>query len=1123
MLMNYEFEPTLTTQAQNSYAESMSGPNGGETNQSAAEAEAAANAKTAESPLDKPLESSDPKQMAREMANNFYDELRRKMKDEEAVDRAKMRAEGRIDVDKIEDIEASASGRSQDPLQQIKDTILNKNVSPEVQKQAFAKIKGLAQELAQEGVANSDIEALASADLNTISPDRMKRLLESADRNNGLARAIQEAQENQTAVGPGMMARNEEQLEAQMNLYYPPSLEDVAEKAMDLESEEWRPGGEHEIIDVNGELKIWNLRRWMEEKWLKWGHQLSPDDPQQSPWNSVAVLSLYTQLDLMRLLTTSRYWRHKKVDLVDQVSVDGDGNEHVTKVPVTTYVKSDEYENLRADLLDQFWLFSKSHEWDATVRLLKGDEAKYLENIAQLYGRNVWLQGRDRLVKAWKKDATSGSEEQLKGEYDAWMKEKGTGGPQVEGRAGRAHRQADALYFRMAHLEKWNEDGQDYIARMSKRYDYSDNKFYEVLGEKGVKEFYASMVRRGLSPVQGEHAKFFGEISGLKGLDAASVMFATSSADIENALRLPENDKILRKRYLKEVLKEMYPDRSDIDQYSLNTIGGYIAKNFPEGGRANIQARVDAQIQQKINELVERAPQEGMRVREIMLNKLTSWDRAGRKLDFKGFAGFRDTGGSYVRDLFARASHDPMALEELGLRFMSLKVGDKGKSGDWEKGQGSKKWKDAWKLTKKELNLFNAQSKQRELDDGVRRAVRDAIGAVNDLDDFDAEYAENFAFSKVYFTFTSAYNDTTATGFDAGTKLMRFMDYRKNNMFGRKNYVGNTQNVPGVKRLLLTLWEGAYGSVENADGSRKKASLLSVMEHGFTDNTRRKGHENTLQTVDFDRGKEATFGSNHIMSAFKLYQRVLKGAVFSFEKYIKTDNFNNVQTNPEGFNEVLNEVNKSIRYTYNQLGLDFEDMQDEVEIIWERDADGKMSPSATFNKRKLKDALFGQEIVNMGMYEQREFAGNWVNKRIGMKDTNGEDMLTEYSRNVIAYYVAKEILEHRLYSAKDSSYNYNIWELDMIRAVEGFFANIPGGELEEMSIGLFNKNKKLRKTGSFFNRKEFKKIRLMGNAGYGKLWFEELRAQVAESAWKGNTGTANKFFGYIFQDMWSFK
>lgn len=1144
--MNKEFDPTLTRRVQNSYAEGMVGPDSGGTEIPPSTSEAttdAASEAEAQARAQKEKLLKDAETIGEKVGDKVAEKLGKTLQDSLQEMQQRMWADARKSVEG----DVSRGLMAEDKGRELINTLDNNyyaQAAPEVdlkgkvdewrrdfldgsqdtvrRRDSFHGIQNIARELlVKQGITDPTIREIATVDPYTKSDDDLRNLVAKAFRrtpegailfNTLIDRAMRSQSEAARGYGYGTKEYNEQQLKQ----YYPPSLEDVGERIMELEAPEYQTGGKHEIVDENGNIKVWNMRRWMKEKWLKWGHQLSPDDPNESPFKTVSIQSLYTRLDLFTLLTNTMFWR-KRWPVMDE-----NGDQVVKNGELQWDYRDDPaYTNLRNELLNAFWLFGKAHTMDATVRPLRGAEKQFFEQVVGLYGQNVWLQGQDRIRVAWSEDATSGDEDQLRKEYAAWMDVPNSGGPQKEGRAGKAHRQADALYFRMAHLEDWDrydnkgkvDKDNDYIKRMSRHYNYSDNKFYERLGEEGVKEFYTSMVRRGLEGLGDIYGKedhdFFAITANLQGLDIASIMFTPDKNNLTALFTNAKNVDALRNSQRREILRTL---GINVGENEINKT----VTSLPFEQRQ----RYEDLLNSRVNELLHRLPEHAVQLREKILNNLTGWDKNERKLDIKGVVGFRDKNGEAVRDLFKRvAKKDPMALEELGLRFIDVKQGGSQsyQGAKWETDRNT-----AWRAVRKELNLFNSQSKAPEFDRAVRYAIQDAIGKLNGLDSLDAEYAENFAFSKVYFTFTSGYNDTSATGFDAATKLVRFRDYRENNQDGGKNFVGNTQNRDGINRLLLTLWEGAFGTVSNPDGSKKKASLLSVMEHGFTDTTRSKDR-NTLQTINFNRNIESTFGSNHVSKSYALYQRILKGPILDFQKFVKTDMFENVQTAPEAFGAILSEFNNEIRYTFNQLGLNFEDNEEDIQLVWERDANGKMTSRPRFVTKKLKDVLFSRDIVNMGMYERRLFSDNWVNKRVGEKDSNGEDMLTEYSRNVMAYFIAKEILEHRLYNPQESSYNYNIWQLNMVRAIEGLFANIGIGGMDEKNISLFNHNKKLRKRDSFFNRQEFRKIRLMGNAGYLKLWLEELRAQVAESTWKGNTGTGNKFFAYIFQDMWSFK
>lgn len=1067
--MNHEVDPTLTGRAQNSYAEGMA--EGGETNQNS---EADAEVKAAQEQAER--EKTEPKSTAQAVspdASYIADRIVDAMaKQSDAM--AKQSQLGLENISRtlgseVADSIGSALRQGRQPslseqAAQVTDQIQNPSLSPEHTRDAYLRARDLAQLIIKSGVeATPTIKTLAESP-DDLPQSQMKMRTLDAVRGKEF---INKLHETETFRLPGRALEADSDVEY-LNLYYPPSLEDVGERAEQVVPPEYKSGGKYEIIHVREmmsdtgekvmikELRYENLLRWMRRQWLLWGHQFEPDNPRTDPWNTIQILSYSGGISLGQMVTNERYWQKKQYKFIK----DKEGNELIKMKPKIDrrgqevwepdfeYVKDKGYNDLRNEMIMEFYMWGKAHAYDATARPLATADSELHKKVGELMRENSWLQDQDRLRLTWMIPATSGTKEEVARDF-SWMgKEKG--GPIEEGRLGKAHRLADVLYFRLGHIENMKDN---------------ENLFFERLGEEGKKEFFRSMVNRGLDDLYKEKASMVlgvAEKVDLAGVDLAEILFRDTPGLVKDLFTKNENEP--KKEALVKYLEEQHL-----------TLDEFIKKT--------------------------------LELREEVLQDLT------------GRVNFRDA--TKVRELFQDVlkEKDLHAMEELGLRFIDTKL---------SKPQGDEKWGDpekARKAVRKELNLFNKVTKPKKFEKALRHAIQDAIGKVNHLDSEDAEYAENFAFAKVYWTFSAGFNDTTATGFNGGTKTMHMSGYRKNNFGGGKNYVGNIQNLYGVKRTVLPFWMAMYGYVEEPDGKKTKKSLLSVMENGFTRQTRPKNgnHVNTLKSIDFEKNIETTYAGNHLTKGWALYERHINGAIFELAKYVTVDNFGRVKTNPEAIKDILSKVNNEIRYTFNQMGFDFEDMIETIDVEWKRDPDGKMVAEPQYVRQKLKDFLFDKEIVNMGMYERRMFADRWVNSRVGMKDAQGEDMLIEYSRNILGWLLSKEILEHRLYNSSESSYNYDIWELDMIRAVEGLFGNIPMGEFDERSLGLFNKNKKLRKTESFFNRKEFKKIRLMGNAGYGKLWMEELRAQLAESAWKGSTGTTKKFFGYIFQDIWNFK
>ncbi len=448
--------------------------------------------------------------------------------------------------------------------------------------------------------------------------------------------------------------------------------------------------------------------------------------------------------------------------------------------------------------------------------------------------------------------------------------------------------------------------------------------------------------------------------------------------------------------------------------------------------------------------------------------------------------GFRDK--NHVEyDLFGKSNraNDILTLEELGLRFADKYLLSDRSGSKWE---DTKTREDAWKKTRKELNFFRKKGPQKELELGVRRAIQDAVGKMNNLDTFDAEYAENLAFTKVRWVGSAAYNDTTVTGWDAWTKTQRVMDYRLNQLHGRKNGYGDLQNIMGIKRLSLTFWEGIFGNevLNDETGAQQKRNLLGIMQTGFIGDSNAK-----LRDFDVDRRDEETFGSNHIQNGFKMYKQILYEHAIPFEKMISRDAFGRVTVDRQEMDKVMNDWLKNLRYTYDQIGLNYNEQLDDAYIEWVQDDEGAYAAEFRFKKQRLKDVFFHKDIINMGMYNRREYIKYWEGKQYGKRDENDEDMLIQYTRNVLAYLIAKEMLEHRLIGGKNSNYNLSYWGFDEIRAIESMFENYAGGNAKETTakkFGLFGKR--------YFDAYEMKKIRQIGNALYPKMLWDEARWQI---------------------------
>lgn len=110
------------------------------------------------------------------------------------------------------------------------------------------------------------------------------------------------------------------------------------------------------------------------------------------------------------------------------------------------------------------------------------------------------------------------------------------------------------------------------------------------------------------------------------------------------------------------------------------------------------------------------------------------------------------------------------------------------------------------------INIFTGPGPSMEQDriTEIRERMVLSIMQKTGISYVEAKIAEAWAFSMTGFTGVAARNDNAAIGFDVWTKLSRLKEYRlRQREEKRRGKFGNEYNIYGIKRLVLTFFEGA--------------------------------------------------------------------------------------------------------------------------------------------------------------------------------------------------------------------------------------------------------------------------------------------------------------------------
>ncbi|HYK08839.1 MAG TPA: hypothetical protein VEW42_05060, partial [Candidatus Eisenbacteria bacterium] len=534
--------------------------------------------------------------------------------------------------------------------------------------------------------------------------------------------------------------------------------------------------------------------------------------------------------------TTGARTERRGEDLYDVFYVseveDKDGNKVMIRKPVYEWLAnkeewevenkttstSKEFARAQEEIMYQLWLMTMNHNYDVSYRQ-KGmpNEKPLSEVMAEIYSDNKFTRTRRRLWAVLDMPATTHRDEIIeqvmtpnnepaldaegKPIYRAivapsesqkkFKDENGKLGHQ--GSLGKAVQRSLAGYY---HVSEANAAFGGY------KIEGGINPFFEVLknkeGVNGAEIMYSSVIRRLLLEDQK-----FGYI--YEGYDPKDPMAAPSKSRVEveffNALNdtlIPRTQKEMlgtsRKRHDWE--KADFVDFMTLSkqEFLVKMSGRHITaqsleKAFNELKKryANNQTRLD-----EVSQLESRLTNSSDTRREAFLDSLVG--HAGIKADEK-LKSDKSAKDRFMSEFLKPSAKDPMK----GLDLLAV--------GLFTKAFGTEFTPD--------MNPYSHIRYSLEARELMRGGMRDALSFTEKLDEFEAKWAEEWAYTFTFHTGISARNDMPGIGHDAWSKVLNTEWYRLRQT-GGGNYPGNLENLYGIHRLGVNFWEGL---VVREDGS----------------------------------------------------------------------------------------------------------------------------------------------------------------------------------------------------------------------------------------------------------------------------------------------------------------
>ncbi|HSD98926.1 MAG TPA: hypothetical protein VLB73_04505 [Patescibacteria group bacterium] len=717
---------------------------------------------------------------------------------------------------------------------------------------------------------------------------------------------------------------------------------------------------------------------------------------------------------------------------------------------------SKEFEEAKTQIMYEIWLLTKNHNMDVAYRQ-KGmvSEKPLSETLAELYSENIWTRTRSRILKMFNMPTTTHTDDLDSDNETVKMMEGELG----QGSTGKAFQRSLAAYY---HIAEANAAYNKYAIE-------GDNPFYKLMEKRdsegkllvdGADVFYRALIRRTLED------KKFNEGGLSNKYDEKAPEKSTIAAEFIhelNTTRIPRRGKMegtSRKRYewekadladflmlsKNDFLAKMQKGRNRfITQADLDTAATAIKAKYPTVNKDGSQNDSNQERLRQLDMLLAAFAGNDSRTRtENFLNSLRGKSGIGDKAYGKDGFIYKFQNGE-----FGKRELDNLSGLAIGLFAQAF----------------PKEYTD-------DINPFKQIRYSLEARDRMRDAMRDALMLTERLDDFEAKYAEEWAYTFTFHSGISARNDMLGIGHDAWSKVQNTEWYRLRQS-GGGNYPGNLDNLYGIHRLGTDMWQGLKVQLDGETGyDRTLYQMLTGLErHGdeYSFNINKD-----IESFEFAGNAMRQFYADHVSHAIELFIDLTSKQELSLDKLIeKRDNFGRLIWNNEAMQKMIDSTWKHLRYGFDNNGFLYDTMQygwlyDET-ISNDVSKRGQVKRTPKFGFMTLRESMFSEKVREMNMYT-REDNSSW----------SGEDVYhTKMARNVFAYLIAAQLREHTRFSG-----GYRIYSAEEVEVITEAF-------LKYASRVMQGKDGETIVLSGFFNAEEIMRILVAAHAVLWQLYLKE--------------------------------
>lgn len=332
-------------------------------------------------------------------------------------------------------------------------------------------------------------------------------------------------------------------------------------------------------------------------------------------------------------------------------------------------------------------------------------------------------------------------------------------------------------------------------------------------------------------------------------------------------------------------------------------------------------------------------------------------------------------------------------------------------------------------------NVFNDANKDERIVAEVRERIKQVMVDKLGLNYSEAKYAEAWAFSMTRWTGIGARNDINAIGFDAWSKTQNLMEYRLKQMEEkRRGVAGNMYNLLGIRRASLSFMEG----ITDVHGR----TVIEAIQGGQGDEVslnnpfKNSEDKDSIKHLEFRQDMAQRFAANHVASAFKIYDFIINHMEFDLENMVTHDSFGRVIIDQKKANEMIDGIQKAIRYAYCTWGGT--DYAKNIRVYEKEGEGGKEMNAKTM---PIAAALFGETILRFIKEDMdrkdikrddNKPANVWTigegNKKFDMDfsriQSQDEAERAIMWKHILKYLMAEEIKSHRSIRSQLSRFDY---------------------------------------------------------------------------------------------------